>query len=166
MQIVPDGPNIPESLLREHESGRVVFFCGAGISFPAGLPGFQGLVDAIYRLVNATRTHEENHAYSQNKFGATLDLLERRLPGQRLAVRRALVEALSRPKLRRKGATDTHAALLRLARNREGTLAFHELFPEFTRRSQANVQGGQNDVWPEHDQCLERTGYGRIGAAN
>jgi NAD-dependent SIR2 family protein deacetylase len=49
------------------------------------------------------------------------DLLERRLPGQRLAVRKALTKALQ-PKLRRKLATDTHAALLQLARNREGTI--------------------------------------------
>ena len=43
------------------------------------------------------------------------------MPGQRLAVRRALAQAL-KPKLRRKGATDTQAALLRLARSREGAL--------------------------------------------
>ncbi|MBF0131905.1 MAG: SIR2 family protein [Magnetococcales bacterium] len=121
MKFFNHGPDIPELLLREHESGRVVFFCGAGISVPAGLPGFQGLVDAIYRRVGTTRTPEEDAAYSQDQFGATLDLLERRLPGKRLAVRRALVQALS-PKLRRKGATDTHAALLRLAHSREGTL--------------------------------------------
>ena len=42
------GPDIPERLLQVHEDGRVVFFCGAGISYPAGLPGFGGLVDAIY----------------------------------------------------------------------------------------------------------------------
>jgi len=45
----------------------------------------------------------------------------RRLPGQRLAVRSKLAQAL-KPKLRRKGATDTQAALLRLARSREGAL--------------------------------------------
>ena len=45
---VANGPDIPESLLQVHEEGRVVFFCGAGISYPAGLPGFGGLVKAIY----------------------------------------------------------------------------------------------------------------------
>lgn len=30
-----NGPDIPERLLQIHEEGRVVFFCGAGISYPA-----------------------------------------------------------------------------------------------------------------------------------
>lgn len=38
---------IPEKLLREHEDGKVVFFCGAGVSVPAGLPSFKGLVKAV-----------------------------------------------------------------------------------------------------------------------
>ena len=50
MQFITHGPDIPEALLQAHEEGRVVFFCGAGISYPAGLPGFSGLVDRIYQL--------------------------------------------------------------------------------------------------------------------
>ena len=48
MQFVKGGPDIPERLLQAHEDGRVVFFCGAGISYPAGLPGFAGLVNELY----------------------------------------------------------------------------------------------------------------------
>ena len=55
MQFVANGPDIPDALLQAHEEGRVVFFCGAGISYPAGLPGFKGLVDGIYHLVGTTR---------------------------------------------------------------------------------------------------------------
>src|SRR6476659_2933651 len=40
MQFVTNGPDIPDAVLQAHEDGRVVFFCGAGISYPAGLPGF------------------------------------------------------------------------------------------------------------------------------
>ena len=121
IQFVANGPDIPDTLLQAYEEGRVVFFCGAQISYPAGLPGFKGLFDEIYRLVGTTRNPIEQDAYSRNQFDATPDLLERRLPGQRFAVRKALTKALQ-PKLRRKGATDTHAALLQLARNREGAL--------------------------------------------
>ncbi|MGO9374345.1 MAG: anti-phage defense-associated sirtuin Dsr1 [Syntrophobacteraceae bacterium] len=122
MQFVVNGPDIPDALLQAHEEGRAVFFCGAGISYPAGLPGFKGLVDGIYHLVGTTRNPIEHDAYSRNQFDATLDLLERRLPGQgRLAVRNALTKVLQ-PNLRRKGATSTHAALLQLARTREGAL--------------------------------------------
>jgi hypothetical protein len=121
VQFITNGPDIPDTLLEAHEEGRVVFFCGAGISYPAGLPGFKGLVDEIYRQNGTVPSDIERAAFDRGQFDATLDLLERRLPGQRLAVRRALAQAL-KPNLRRKGATDTHAALLRLARNRDGTL--------------------------------------------
>jgi NAD-dependent SIR2 family protein deacetylase len=121
MQFIPNGPDIPDALLQAHEEGRVVFFCGAGISYPAGLPGFKGLVEQIYKLNETTLSEIEYEAFERGQFDATLDLLERRLPGQRLAVRSKLAHAL-RPKLRRKGAIDTQAALLRLARSREGAL--------------------------------------------
>jgi hypothetical protein len=115
MQFIPKGPNIPSQLLQAHEEGRVVFFCGAGISYPARLPGFQGLVDRIYDEVGTKRTPIEQAAYGNGQFDATLDLLERRLPGQRSAVRDALTNIL-RPCLSCEGATDTHEALLVLGR--------------------------------------------------
>ena len=43
MQFVKGGPDIPKQLLQAHEDEQVVFFCGAGISYPAGLPTFSGL---------------------------------------------------------------------------------------------------------------------------
>ena len=121
MQFITGGPDIPDVLLQAHEESRVVFFCGSGISYPAGLPDFKGLVDDIYRRTGAVLLDAECESFERGQFDATLDLLERRLPGQRLPVRRALAEAL-KPKLRRKGATDTQAALLSLARSREGAL--------------------------------------------
>lgn len=121
MQFITNGPDIPDELLQAHEEGRVVFFCGAGISYPAGLPGFKGLVELIYQRNGTTLSEIEREVFERGQFDGTLDLLERRLPGQRIAVRRALEKAL-KPKLRRRGAIDTQAALLRLARSREGAL--------------------------------------------
>lgn len=121
MQFITDGPDIPDALLHAHEEGSVVFFCGAGVSYPAGLPDFEGLVREIYRLNHTEFSDIERKAFDRKQFDATLDLLERRLPGQRLAVRRQLAEALQ-PKLCCKGATATHEALLRLGRSREGAL--------------------------------------------
>ena len=116
-----------------------MFFCGAGISYPAGLPGFKGLVDEIYRRVGTTRVDIEQRAYANEQFDATLDLLERRLPGQRIAVRKALAHVLQ-PKWRRKGSTDTHAALLQLARCRDGavrlvTTNFDQVFERAAKRT-------------------------------
>ena len=117
---VTNGPDIPESLLRAHEDGRVVFFCGAGISNPAGLPNFHDLVDWIYAELGTTQTTPtEKQAYKNNQYDAVLDQLERRYPGQRLAVRTALAKVL-KPKLHKKDATTTHQALLRLATDHKG----------------------------------------------
>ena len=51
MRLVPFGPDLPNELLEERDAGNVVFVCGAGISRPAGLPGFFDLTKkAISRL--------------------------------------------------------------------------------------------------------------------
>lgn len=80
-------------------------------------------MDSIYKRVGTGRTPIENQAFNSYQFDATLNLLEDRLPGQRrgLEMRRALADVLQ-PKLRKKGAIDTHVALLELARNRGGKL--------------------------------------------
>jgi hypothetical protein len=116
MQFVANGPVIPEALLQAHEEGRVVFFCGAGISYPAGLPNFRGLVDRVYELVGTKPNLIEQEAYNNYQYDATLNLLEHRLPGQRYELRKALMQALQ-PKLKRKGASDTHKALLELSKS-------------------------------------------------
>jgi len=144
MQFIANGPDIPDALLQAHEEGRVVFFCGAGVSYPAGLPGFGGLVDEIYRRNGTAPSNIEDAALKRGQFDAALDLLERRLPGQRLSVRGALAEALT-PRLRRKGALDTHTALLRLARSRDGALRlvttnFDRLFHAAAKRSKQVLQ--------------------------
>jgi len=121
MQFIANGPDIPDPLLQAHEDGRVVFFCGAGISYPAGLPGFKGLLEQIYEINGTVLSDIELDAFERGQFDAALDLLESRLPGGRFAIRSALAEAL-KPKLRRKGATKTQEALLRLGRSRHGAL--------------------------------------------
>ncbi|MGU5771665.1 MULTISPECIES: hypothetical protein [Aeromonas] len=82
-----------------HEEGRVVFFCGAGISYPAGLCGFQTLVKKIYEHLGTSCSEIERAAFKKHQFDTTLGLLEQRIVGGRLAVRRALADAL-KPNLR------------------------------------------------------------------
>lgn len=152
LQFITDGPDIPEVLLQAHEEGRVVFFCGAGISYPAGLPGFSGLVKQIYEQLGTSRNAIEEESYRRQKYDATLDLLERRIPGQRLAVRRALATVL-KPNVRRKGASDTHAALLELAKGRDGatrlvTTNFDRLFERLMTRAKPKIVGHQAPYLP------------------
>lgn len=140
MQFVANGPDVPDALLLAHEEGQVVFFCGAGISYPAGLPGFKGLVEGIYEHVGATLSGIEQRAFDKHQYDATLELLEGRLPGDRLAVRRALAKRLQ-PDLSKPGATDTHTALLHLARNRNGVLRL--VTTNFDRVFEDAAQGKQ-----------------------
>ncbi len=60
MQFVRQGPDIPERLIKVHEDGRVVFFCGAGISYPARLLGLAGLVKVFSWMSIMMPTGGEN----------------------------------------------------------------------------------------------------------
>jgi hypothetical protein len=43
--------DIPCELLEAQENDNLILFCGAGISYPAGLPLFKGLVDDVYQIL-------------------------------------------------------------------------------------------------------------------
>jgi len=62
MQFVADGPDIPDSLLKAREEGDLLFFCGAGISYPAGLLGYKGLVEEIYQVIGTVPTDSEHNS--------------------------------------------------------------------------------------------------------
>ncbi|ATU90628.1 SIR2 family protein [Phyllobacterium zundukense] len=53
MRFSAEGPNIPNELLIQQEQGEVVFFCGAGISIPAGLPSFFDLTKKTIQKLGA-----------------------------------------------------------------------------------------------------------------
>lgn len=134
MQFVRHGPNIPERLLQAHEDGRVVFFCGAGISYLARLPGFAGLVDKLYQALSVTPNPVQLSAIKTGQFDTAIGLLEADVVGGREIVRRSLATILT-PDLTATSATATHEALLTLAQNREGrtrliTTNFDRLFEE------------------------------------
>lgn len=54
MRFFEDGPDIPDSLIEARELGEVVFFCGAGLSAPVGLPSFDGLAEKLITQLAAT----------------------------------------------------------------------------------------------------------------
>ena len=118
MQFVRNGPDVPERLLQAHEDGRVVFFCGAGISYSAGLPGFKGLTDQIFERLNMEPNPAEKAAMAAGRFDVAIGILESRHVEGRLAVRQALAATLQ-PEVTSGKATATHQALLTLARDSE-----------------------------------------------
>lgn len=82
MQFVQNGPDIPDALLQAHEEGRVVFFCGAGISRPAGLPGFDGLVSDLYTRVGEHPNRLESEFLSGKKLDA-IESLKKLIPDEK-----------------------------------------------------------------------------------
>ena len=104
--------------MQAHEDGRVVFFCGAGISYRAGLPGFKGLTEGIFERLHMLPNPAERAAMAAGRFDVAIGILENRHVGGRVAVRQALAEAL-KPDVSKPNATATHEALLTLARDAE-----------------------------------------------
>ena len=134
MQFIRQGPDIPERLLQMHEDGCVVLFCGAGISFPAGLPGFAGLVESLYQALSVTPSAVQQSAIRVGQFDTAIGLLEADVVGGRETVRPAMAAILT-PDLTLPSATATHEALLTLGQDRKGrtrliTTNFDRLFEQ------------------------------------
>ena len=121
MQFIPHGPDIPNDMLQAHEEGRLVFFCGAGISMPAGLPDFRRLVTEICGRIGTHLRGLEENAFDDGHYDRALMLLERRLPGGAEQMRKAMWECLQ-PTLSDHLDLKTHEALLALGRDRAGML--------------------------------------------
>ncbi|MFZ1179910.1 MAG: SIR2 family protein [Herbaspirillum sp.] len=119
MQFVRHGPDIPERLLQKHEDGCVVFFCGAGISCSAGLPGFSDLANKLYQALSVTPNPVQQSAIKAGQFDTAIGLLEADVVNGRETVRRSLTTILT-PDRTVRNATATHEALLMLAQNRQG----------------------------------------------
>jgi hypothetical protein len=152
MQFIKNGPDIPERLLQIHEEGRVVFFCGAGISYPAGLPDFAGLVHRLYERSGVTPDQVQQAALKAHQYDTAIALLEDRHVGEREAVRRELAAILT-PADTSPKATRTHEALLTLSRRRDGKLRlvttnFDRLFQAVIERKKLVVNTCQAPLLP------------------
>lgn len=144
MQLVVDGPDLPERLLQGNEDGRVVFFCGAGVSKPAGLPLFDELVAKLYKNLHQAPNQAECTAIRRQQFETAIGLLEGRIEGGRERVRREVNNILT-PELTTPCATATHQALLELGNNRDGdtrlvTTNFDRLFQKVIEDRKLRVQ--------------------------
>ena len=123
-----DGPEIPIEVLQALEDGELVFFCGAGVSKPAGLPLFGGLVKAIYECVHEEMMELEEKAFENGEHDRVLTLLERRVGA--IQVRSAIATVFKRSF---NGNLEVHRNLLRLSRTPAGshrlvTTNFDDLF--------------------------------------
>ena len=125
-ELIPNGPRIPVHLMNEWDSGRVVFFCGAGISAApgSGLPNFADLVKHVYEANHMEPDANEREALDLEEqsiddwrpnFDKALGLLERRMGAKIL--RQSVIERLSAPPT---GPLSIHKALIELSRSERG----------------------------------------------
>ena len=127
-ELVADGPTIPVHLMNELDSGRVTFFCGAGISAGpgSGLPGFGDLVQHVYTANHmevdpvereALDLEEVDSSRRHPNFDKALGLLERPERLGTVALRQSVMERLSRPPT---GPLSVHGALIVLSQRERG----------------------------------------------
>jgi NAD-dependent SIR2 family protein deacetylase len=160
---------IPERLLLAHARGEVLFIAGAGISKPAGLPDFLGLVVRVYAQLDTAvhsaicdsinnKDHQfcpdvssltdqqkaEVYRFIKGDYDVVLGMLERRMDGQshgKSRVRQAVVNELWLAGVK---PTEIHRILMRLA-DRGGAVAivttnFDLLLEDAVIKSSPSVQ--------------------------
>jgi len=115
MRWITGGPDLPPELLQALEDEQLVLFCGAGASYPAGLPTFRGLVEKVYNQLNQTMQGLENAEFEKRNYDRVFGLLERRIGTS--FVRHAVIDTLH---LDPHAVLSTHEALLTLATTRNG----------------------------------------------
>ncbi|WP_421937284.1 SIR2 family protein [Phenylobacterium sp.] len=138
MRFLADGPDLPLGLLEARDRGEVIFFCGAGVSMPAGLPNFQKLaLTALQRLgvpASAAAAAIMTRALSEKDplFSPSMDRVFSVLQRDYGA---AQVEAAVARQLRTPAHADlaNHRTILRLSSRRDGrsrviTTNFDHLF--------------------------------------
>lgn len=171
-RVIPLGSDlaaIPERLLLAHARGEVLFIAGAGISQPASLPDFRGLVLRVYEQLDAAvytvikgipptahnqwsanlsglndQQSAEIKRFVSGDYDVVLGMLERRMDGPlhgKSRVRQTVASVLRAPGIK---PAPIHRALMRLA-DRGGavtiiTTNFELLLEDAAKRSRPVVQ--------------------------
>jgi hypothetical protein len=143
MQFIKDGPEIPVDLLQAQEEGNVVFFCGAGVSYKSGLPGFKDLVGRLYKCFNTKQTPLEKKTIKSGRYDAAISMLQKRVAGGREKIEEALFNILQ-PPTNTKSARKTHEAIIHLSRglndqHRLVTTNFDLIFEQVIKKEKLNI---------------------------
>lgn len=107
---------IPDDLVLAHEEGKVVFFCGAGISYDAGIPLFKDFVSKTAQKANIQLGEEELSLLEKGDCDVVYQEMERLVGSEKRAWLRGFSSQLLTP---RKHLSDEdlsyHYALLQLS---------------------------------------------------
>ena len=128
MRFLPNGLNIPDELLEARDQGNVVFLCGAGVSYPAGMPNFLELAkyvveelgapqDAPSRKMLSMWDNEDIPEDARPSLDQIFNLLQQKeyAPGE-------IIDYLIAKRLRTKprACVSTHETILRLSKGADG----------------------------------------------
>jgi hypothetical protein len=174
MRFAPDGPRIPNELLELRDAGEVVFFCGAGISIPAGLPSFYELTKRVVGRLGWSSTSAlgkslnlafaEDDASLAPPLDQVFEILQREYTASRVQQQ---IEALL--KAPRQADLSRHEIVLKLSTNRAGkpfvvTTNFDDLF----ERARKGLAAWGPPTFPAIDPDTPPTGliylHGRMGS--
>lgn len=78
MRFVGNGPDVPDELIRLHAEGKVVFFCGAGVSAHRGLPSFKKLINQIECAAGLYATKETTSLKRKGRYDLLLNSWEKK----------------------------------------------------------------------------------------
>lgn len=126
MRFLADGPNIPDELLEARDRGEVVFLCGAGVSYPAGMPDFLGLAQYVIQELGTLASALSREMLSvwdncevREAARPSLDQIFNLL---QMEYEASEIESLIAKRLRTRPQTDvsTHKTILRLSRSADG----------------------------------------------
>jgi len=129
MRFLSNGLNIPDELLEARDQGKVVFLCGAGVSYPSGMPNFLELAKYVVEEQGAPQDAESRKLLSmwddedipedaRPSLDQIFNLLQQKeyAPGE-------IIDYLIAKRLRTKPRTcvSTHETILRLSKGADGT---------------------------------------------
>jgi hypothetical protein len=112
MRFVAHGPSIPDELLEQRDRGNVVFFCGAGVSMPAGWPNFPKLTQRVMQVFGTSPDAPSRRLFEQSG-EVNLDQVFNRLNEEysRDEVERTVSRILATPRKTKSGAVPTRKSI-------------------------------------------------------
>ena len=111
--------DVPDELIFAHAEGRVVFFCGAGISYDAGIPVFKGLFQNVLNDLGIPLSEKEQEVVDAGQFDQAFQILERHMKGPKTVRESAAKFLLPAGGKIPKFGLSKHKAILKLAQTRD-----------------------------------------------
>ena len=113
MQWVNEGPDIPDEILQAQDEGRLLFFCGAGVSTNAGLCSFEKLVRSVFKKAKCESLLKSDPVINKEFKAHNFDIVLNHLEQQEVDIRTIVSDLLT---LKKNADLFTHIAILKLSK--------------------------------------------------